>query len=126
MCYRRSGFQTFQKNNILLIFSIQVFFYWKNLETCKGESYFWCKTDNDGWDYCSPSPGSNASIVKTRSGHSCSGPCDYYATTYKYCIIKEGAEFGYYWDYCGSSSSTASILLIFCSLYLQTTMLKNE
>jgi len=84
----------------------------------KGEDYHWCKTGGEeSWDYCSIKPALNTTVQRTSAGHLCAGPCDFFSSSNKWCVIKEGWESGsYWWDYCSgslmSSSSSATVMMI--------------
>jgi len=73
----------------------------------RGEEYFWCKTWDGSWEYCSPRV--DEKPVYAKEGQPCAGSCDKREKSYKYCPVVSVAEFSikkavsYYWDYCGTA-----------------------
>jgi hypothetical protein len=72
---------------------------------CKqeGKSYYWCKTADNSWDYCSPEQKLNELALKWKSPSYtrtvergiCKTPCQKYKNEYWWCDTVRGG-----WDYC--------------------------
>jgi hypothetical protein len=70
---------------------------------CKqeGKSYYWCKTEKDSWDYCSPEQKLNELALKWKSpsytseGRLCKTQCQKYKNEYWWCGTGRGG-----WDIC--------------------------
>ena len=75
---------------------------------CKqeGKSYYWCKTADNSWDYCSPEQKLNElalkwkspSYTKTVEGKLCKTSCQKYKNEYWWCDKVVGGWVS--WDYC--------------------------
>jgi len=81
-----------------------------------GESYYWCQTMDDSWDYCSPGV-QDVDPEPTRRGGRCDGVCDQRSNTYSWCYAYWAVS-GPYWDYCGPSLNQSSIVTVPVPVFL--------
>ena len=79
-----------QEENLNMVAS-NGFFCTDKCQYYDSEKYYWCKTGNGAWDYCSPFEGLDYRNRRCRQGHY----CDKYDKNYYWCYVDSDDTVGY-------------------------------